>query len=178
MRRSVLALATSTAILLFGGAPVVAQQGPDGPMMHGEQQEMKQRRDMMQQHQQQQQAPDTQDPDTRDQDSAESDRSNGWGMGRGYGRGWKHGSRRGYRQGRMRDSAWGPGRMMRPGMISPGMMRMMFILADTDGDGNLSLEEFQAAHERIFKAMDANKDGRVSPEEMRAFWMNLSDQQQ
>jgi Ca2+-binding EF-hand superfamily protein len=31
------------------------------------------------------------------------------------------------------------------------------------------LEEFQAAHERIFKAMDADKDGTVSQEEMLDF---------
>jgi len=28
----------------------------------------------------------------------------------------------------------------------------------SDGDGTVSLQEFQAAHERIFKAMDANKE--------------------
>ncbi|MGZ5919928.1 MAG: EF-hand domain-containing protein, partial [Hyphomicrobium sp.] len=33
----------------------------------------------------------------------------------------------------------------------------------------ISLPEFQAAHERIFKAMDANKDGRLTLEEMQAF---------
>jgi len=49
------------------------------------------------------------------------------------------------------------------------MMRMLFILVDTDGDGTISLQEFQAAHERIFKAMDANKDGRLTLEEIQAF---------
>jgi len=49
------------------------------------------------------------------------------------------------------------------------MMRMMFSLMDADGDGKLSLQEFQAAHERIFKAIDANKDGFVSFEEMQIF---------
>ena len=39
--------------------------------------------------------------------------------------------------------------------MGPMMMRMMFSLMDADGDGKLSLQEFQAAHERIFKAMDA-----------------------
>jgi len=48
-------------------------------------------------------------------------------------------------------------------------MRMLFILVDTDGDGTISLQEFQAAHERIFKAMDANKDGRLTLEEIQAF---------
>jgi hypothetical protein len=40
---------------------------------------------------------------------------------------------------------------------------------DSDGDGTVSLQEFQAAHERIFKGMDANKDGRLTLEEMLAF---------
>ena len=31
------------------------------------------------------------------------------------------------------------------------------------------LTEFQAAHERIFKAMDSNKDGRLTQEEMQAY---------
>jgi Ca2+-binding EF-hand superfamily protein len=40
---------------------------------------------------------------------------------------------------------------------------------DANGDGKLSLEEFQAAHERIFKAMDADHDGTVTLEEMQTF---------
>src|SRR5215813_5613521 len=31
------------------------------------------------------------------------------------------------------------------------MLRMIFSLMDADGDGSISLQEFQAAHERIFK---------------------------
>ena len=49
------------------------------------------------------------------------------------------------------------------------MMRMMFSLMDADGDGSISLQEFQAAHERIFKGMDQNKDGRLTMEEMQFF---------
>jgi uncharacterized membrane protein len=59
--------------------------------------------------------------------------------------------------------------MMGGGMMGPPMMfRMMFALMD-DGDGEISLQEFQAAHERIFKAMDSNKNGQVTQEEMQAF---------
>ncbi|KRR13423.1 hypothetical protein CQ12_09880 [Bradyrhizobium jicamae] len=60
------------------------------------------------------------------------------------------------------------GSMMGGHMGSPMMFRMMFALMD-DGDGQISLQEFQAAHERIFKAMDSNKDGQVTLEEMQAF---------
>jgi len=60
--------------------------------------------------------------------------------------------------------------MMGGGTIGPPiMMRMVFSLMDADGDGTVSLPEFQAAHERIFKGMDNNKDGRLTPEEMQAF---------
>jgi Ca2+-binding EF-hand superfamily protein len=45
---------------------------------------------------------------------------------------------------------------------------------DADGDGTISLDEFKAAHERIFKAMDANKDGKLTPEEMLAFMRGTS----
>jgi Ca2+-binding EF-hand superfamily protein len=49
-------------------------------------------------------------------------------------------------------------------------LKMMMILMDTDGDGALSLEEVQAAHARIFKAVDANKDGKVNIEEIQQFF--------
>ncbi len=74
----------------------------------------------------------------------------------------------------------GHGAMMGRGMMGGGamggspmgppiMLRMMFALMDSDGDGTISLTEFQVAHERIFKAMDSNKDGRLTQEEMQAF---------
>lgn len=72
-----------------------------------------------------------------------------------------HGSMMGHMMGR---GGMGGG-MMGP----PFMMRMMFALMDADGDGTISLQEFQTAHERIFKAMDSNKDGKLTPEEMNAF---------
>ncbi len=60
--------------------------------------------------------------------------------------------------------------MMGEGMMGPPfMMRMIFALIDADGDGTISLQEFQAAHERFFKAMDSNKDGKLTLEEMQAF---------
>ncbi|HUW74884.1 MAG TPA: EF-hand domain-containing protein [Methyloceanibacter sp.] len=60
--------------------------------------------------------------------------------------------------------------MMGSGMMGRGMcMRVMFALMDADGDGGLSLEEFQTAHAKIFKAVDANEDGKVTAAELRTF---------
>ena len=72
----------------------------------------------------------------------------------------------------------GRGMMMQPGMMGGmrqmgmrgQMMKIMFAIADTDGDGALSFEEVAAVHKRIFDSVDANKDGKVTPEEMQAFW--------
>ena len=61
------------------------------------------------------------------------------------------------------------GGMPMMGMSGP-MLKIMFAIADTDGDGSLSFDEVTAIHKRIFDAMDANKDGKVTPEEMQAFW--------
>ena len=48
-------------------------------------------------------------------------------------------------------------------------MKIMFAIADTDGDGALSFEEVTVIHKRIFDKVDANKDGKVTPEEVQAF---------
>ncbi|MCA1458990.1 EF-hand domain-containing protein, partial [Bradyrhizobium sp. BRP22] len=63
----------------------------------------------------------------------------------------------------------GHGMMGGGAMRPPIMLRMMFALMDSDSDGTISSPEFQVAHERIFKAMDGNKDGRLTLEEMQTF---------
>jgi hypothetical protein len=49
------------------------------------------------------------------------------------------------------------------------MMKFMFAIADVDGDGALSFEEVTTIHKRIFDKVDANKDGKVTPEEVQTF---------
>jgi EF hand len=70
----------------------------------------------------------------------------------------------------------GCGMMGRGGMMGGGgmmghgaAMRVIFALMDSDGDGTVSLQEFQTAHEKIFKAMDTDKDGTLTLEEIQAF---------
>ena len=69
-----------------------------------------------------------------------------------------------------------PPGMMGQGMMGPGMMgrrghamKVMFAIADADGDGALSFEEVTAIHKRIFDKVDADKDGKVTSEEIQAF---------
>lgn len=75
----------------------------------------------------------------------------------------------------------GPG-MMGQGMIGQGpmnglpmmamrgqVMKIMFAIADMNGDGGLSFDEVMAIHKRIFDSVDANKDGKVVPDEVQAF---------
>src|SRR5258708_26609606 len=60
--------------------------------------------------------------------------------------------------------------MGRGGMgLGRANMRMLFVLMDTDGDGTVSLQAFQAARQRIFKAMNARMEGRITLDEVRAF---------
>lgn len=49
------------------------------------------------------------------------------------------------------------------------MMKIIFAIADTDGDGGLSFEEITAIQKRIFDKVDADKDGKVTPEEVQTF---------
>jgi hypothetical protein len=80
-----------------------------------------------------------------------------------------------------------PAQPAQPGMVGPGMMahgmmgampmmamrghmmKVMFAIADADGDGALSFEEVTAIHKRVFSKVDANKDGKVTPEELKSF---------
>jgi len=61
----------------------------------------------------------------------------------------------------------GRGAMM--GMGSPAMMAVVFILADTNGNGTLSLEEVLAVEERFFRHIDADRDGEMTRDELRGF---------
>nr|WP_272211899.1 hypothetical protein [Marinicella sp. W31]MDC2877789.1 hypothetical protein [Marinicella sp. W31] len=66
------------------------------------------------------------------------------------------------------------GSMMLSGMMDGSMMGgmmhsdMMVIMLDADGDGSLSLAEFQGMHERMFGYLDANGDGTLDAGEMEA----------
>ena len=75
-----------------------------------------------------------------------------------------------------------PPGMMGQGMTGPGMMRhermmgrrghamkVLFAIADADGDGALSFEEVTVIHKRIFDGVDADDDGKVTAEEIQAF---------
>ena len=73
--------------------------------------------------------------------------------------------------GMMGQSTMGQG-MMGRGMMSmpgPAPMKIFFAIADANADGGLSFDEVTAIHKRIFDRIDANKDGRVMPEEIQAF---------
>jgi hypothetical protein len=56
-------------------------------------------------------------------------------------------------------------------MAHGAAMRVVFALMDADGDGEVSLEEWLEAHERIFIHMDREGDGQVSMEDMMGFMM-------
>lgn len=72
--------------------------------------------------------------------------------------------------------------MMQPGMMGQGMMgrgmmgmpgpapmKIFFAIADANDDGGLALDDVTAIHKRIFDKVDANKNGRATPEEIQAF---------
>lgn len=69
------------------------------------------------------------------------------------------------------------GGMMQPRMTSGmpmmamhgHMMKIMFAVIDTNGDGGISFEELTTVEKRIFDKVDVNKDGKVTPEEVQTF---------
>jgi hypothetical protein len=63
---------------------------------------------------------------------------------------------------------WGPGQMGGGTGHLLALMPIMMAMADTNGDGALSLEEHQAVHSRMFHYFDVNKDGNLTPEEMQS----------
>jgi hypothetical protein len=152
MQKRVLILTTCAFALACGAIGASAQQGPTA---------QSQSQILQQQSEQERPLQGAQTPRRAVHDDIEDDGGMmGWHHGPGWGRGW------------------GPGMGMmgrgghdgRPGRMHGGMMtRMLFAMMDSDGDGTVSLQEFQVAHERIFKAMDGNKDGRLTVEEIQAF---------
>ncbi|MCB1681521.1 MAG: EF-hand domain-containing protein [Rhodospirillales bacterium] len=73
-------------------------------------------------------------------------------------------------------------RHMKKGPRHEKMLEKMFEKNDKDGDGTISLEEFQQSNEERFKAMDADGDGKVTKEEAKAHgeamhkkWMENKD---
>jgi hypothetical protein len=63
------------------------------------------------------------------------------------------------------------GGMMPMGLMHGRMLKILFAIADTNGDGALSFDEVTAITKRIFDLIDANKDGKVTPDELLAFMM-------
>ena len=139
MTKHILMLTTVTFALLCGGIPARAQEDSDDPAMMQHSEEVQQN---------------------------QGDEEGTGRMGHGM-------MRQCMRQCMAEDSRTGEGwrkhDMRRGGMMGSVAMRIIFALMDPDGDGTVSLEEFQAAHARIFKAMDTDKDGTVSQEEMLVF---------
>jgi hypothetical protein len=145
MRKHVLVLTTTAAILAFGANVAIAQ------------------------------APGAETPGAQQSPTIQPSPGDHGMMGDQPGMMWDHPGMMGMMGRRMIGGRFGHHDLARShDTMGPMMMRMIFSLMDADGDGKLSLQEFQAAHERIFKAMDANKDGFVTLEEMQNFLRGTS----
>jgi hypothetical protein len=94
-----------------------------------------------------------------------------WGMMPGMGSDMMGQGMMSHGAGMMSPDMMGPGAMSgMPMMAMRGqMMKIMFAIADANGDGGLSFDEVTAIHKRIFDRVDANKDGKVVLEEVQAF---------
>lgn len=65
--------------------------------------------------------------------------------------------------------SWMNEEMPMMGPMRGHMMKIMFAVVDTDGDGAISFDEMIKIHKRIFTAVDANHDGKITPDELRTF---------
>jgi hypothetical protein len=97
----------------------------------------------------------------------------GWGYpgmrwsGRGMEWGHPHMGWSGQDMGRRQEN-WRPEGQMGGGMGPMTMLiPMMMAIADTNGDGALSLEEHQVIHSRMFNFFDADKDGKLTLQEVK-----------
>lgn len=71
-------------------------------------------------------------------------------------------------------AAHGPGDMMGFGMMGDGPAgETIFELFDTDGNGVITTEELTAGRAEMIAGMDANKDGKLSAEELAALNLKM-----
>jgi EF hand len=161
MQKHILVLMTSAFILACGAVSANAQQSPAAPTMQQPDQQptIQQMQELARRLEALAQRRWVEDSDEDWDDSWPRRRM----MGGGYGADGRH---QGWGRGGMGSGMTGRG----GGIGQANIGRLLFILMDADGDGTISLDEFRAVGERIFKAMDGpDKDGRVTWEEMRAF---------
>lgn len=157
MPRPFVVIATSAFVLSCGALNAGSQEYPEYRMRVQPQ---------IQQPQEQERQSQRAQPQPRVE--SDNDQNEGWYGRPMMGRDWRYQQdwlQGGVRRGIMRGEGMRGPASMESGM----MMRMIFTLMDSDGDGSLSIEEFQAAHARIFKGMDANKDGKLTIDEMQTF---------